>query len=262
MRLTDFCNRFSKRAPARTFDSRGERYACAQRFTCDGAKAPAHDPSESAVDVAPPASTDPLTKDPRLATRFRAPHVPGGFLRSVDPRAAPHRHGVFGRGRGGRIDLWRSLSSIPEKGRNPFDIDQNRFHRRLVKGQRLLRPGAPSTDECSLGAAFTTPRARARHPRFRLGRPTRASDALSPPANGKLDTAAFASSSLASARRRAPLVDFCNQIRSQARPSDRRNSRLGGLRRLSPQSSPCLDPLPPCEGAGPRSHGSGAGDPG
>lgn len=126
-----------------------------------------------------------------------------------------------------------STSDVPcrrsrKRAETPFGTDQDRFHRRLVKGQRLLRPGAPSTDECSLGAAFTTPRTRARHPKFGLGRPTRASDALSPPANGRLDTAAFAGSSPASARRRAPLVDFCNQIRSQARPSDRRNSRLRG----------------------------------
>jgi len=53
----------------------------------------------------------------------------------------------------------------------------------------------------------------------------------------KLDPAASASSSLASARRHAPLVDFCNRNDPQARPANRRNPtsrsscpslRLGG----------------------------------
>lgn len=51
-------------------------------------------------------------------------------------------------------------------GRNPSRLSQDPFHRRLVKGQRLSRPRAPSIDECSLGAAFATPRTRARHPEF------------------------------------------------------------------------------------------------
>jgi hypothetical protein len=104
-------------------------------------------------------------------------------------------------------------------GPKPTVLGQDRFRRRLVKGQQLSRPRAPSIDECPLGAAFTTPRARARHPEFPgLCHPGRASNASSPPANGRLDTAAFADSSPASARRHAPLVDFCNQNRSQARP--------------------------------------------
>jgi hypothetical protein len=97
-----------------------------------------------------------------------------------------------------------------------------------------------------------------------LRRPGRASDASSPPANGRLDTAAFADSSPASARRHAPLVDFCNQTVRKHDPNG--STKLQAFEekapRLSSRSSfSAWTRWPPCEGAGPRSHGSEAGVP-
>jgi hypothetical protein len=230
------------------------------RITYAGTEAPEHDPSESAIDVALPASIDSLTKTAFL----RSGLGPRAFLVGSSDRWTLARR-PFATAFSAADEEGESISDAPcrrsrKEAETPFDTSQDRFSRRLVKGRRFLRSGAPSIDECSLGAAFTTPRTRARHPKLGLGRPSRASDAPSPPANGGLDTAAFAGSSPASARRHASLVDFCNRIRSQARPSDRRNSRLRELPTAFAAASPCLDPLPPCEGAGPRSHGSGAGD--
>jgi hypothetical protein len=109
--------------------------------------------------------------------------------------------------------------AAPARGRNPFWMRPEPLPPPPRQRRRLSRLRMPSTDECSLGPAFAAPRARARHPDQGFCHPGRASDASSPPANGRLDTAAFADSSPASARRHAPLVDFCNQT---VRKHDRR----------------------------------------
>lgn len=78
---------------------------------------------------------------------------------------------------------------------------------------------------------------------------------------GGLDPAASTGSSPASARCRAPFVDFCNRCDLQARPANRRNSHP--LRRhveLAPDELHIGRRFAtPCEGAKPRYHGSGAG---
>ena len=99
----------------------------------------------------------------------------------------------------------RTLSAPSSSKEGVFEA-RSAFPRRMPARQLLSR----------------LPRMRARHraPGFATRTGFRRSFALRYDEE-ELDPAASASSSLASARRHAPLVDFCNRNEPQARPADR-----------------------------------------
>lgn len=102
---------------------------------------------------------------------------------------------------------------------------QSRFRHPLVKRDGFHGPKRLPSTSCPLGTGS----------RRHLDRGPATGSRVLPPETGfrrsfalrydeeGLDPAAFASSSLASARRHAPLVDFCNRNEPQARPANRRN---------------------------------------
>jgi hypothetical protein len=112
---------------------------------------------------------------------------------------------------------------------------QNRFRHLLVKRDGFHGPKRLPSTSCPLGVRF----------RDRLERGPATGPRVLPPEAGfrrsfaphydeeGLDLAAFASSSLASARCHAPLVDFCNRNDPQARP-------IGSMKPASPISHPVL----------------------
>jgi hypothetical protein len=223
MRLTDFCNRFSTRAPdERSILEVSDALACT--VTCDGAKAPAHDSSESAFDDASSASAASLTMPASfdaVSSASRSWWVPP--IEGPSRDAPPMRR--F-RPQTGSASQPLTFSVVGSAEPKPFGTNQNRFCHRPVKGQQFSRLRTPSTRRVLARCRFRNTSNASPPPSSGLRRPGWASDASSLPANGRLDTAAFTGSSPASAWCRAPLVDFCNRYGSQARPTNRRNSRL------------------------------------
>jgi len=227
-------------------------------------KAPAHDSSETAFDDALPASDgsrtmSPLFGSPALRPVFWWDSSAAGswwFLRSKDPprdappprrfqpqtRSAsrpltPHVAGSSS-GRNPIRNQPRPLPPPPRQRTTAFPA-QSAFHRRVLARFRFR------------GTSGASPPPNARTLPSRLG----FRRSFAPRKTGGLDTAAFAGSSPASARRRAPLVDFCNQ---SVRKHDPRTD--GTLLVDHPPCGECpRDPQPPCEGAGPRFHGPGTG---
>jgi hypothetical protein len=138
---------------------------------------------------------------------------------------------------------------------------QDRFRRPFVKRSGFHGPERLSSTSCPLGVRF----------RDRLERGPATVPRTLPPATGfrrsfalrseeeGLDPAAFASSSPASARCHAPLVDFCNRNDPQARPwidgtrSAISHPPLARRARTRKNGSPV-----PFGATKPRSHGSGA----
>jgi len=132
----------------------------------------------------------------------------------------------------------------------------------LRQKERVSRPEAPSLDELPARRSLSRPpRTRTRHRTSGFATRGRLPTLFRPSLHEEgLDPAAFAGSSPASARRHAPLVDFCNRNDPQAR------LRIGGTRfplscpMLSHQARHAEDGSPaPFGVAKPSGHGSGAG---
>jgi hypothetical protein len=109
----------------------------------------------------------------------------------------------------------RGLPSPPEPLPPPFR-----------QKERVSRPEAPSLDELPARRSLSRPpRTRTRHRTSGFATRGRLPTLFRPSLHEEgLDPAAFAGSSPASARRHAPLVDFCNRNDPQAR------LRIGGTR--------------------------------
>lgn len=261
-RLTDFCNctTFTTRAPARTVRLLRWRETLSR---------PASRPLEpkphrttqviAPVDVAPPASAssttlptssdegagagcswwDPRSKDPSDGApprRCCRPHA----RRKNEPLTLP-------------VATPRGRSHPPPPEPLPPPLRQKVW---------FSRPEAPFLDELPARRSLTRPpRTRARHRTAGFATRDRLPTLLRPSLHEEgLDLAASASSSLASARRHASLVDFCNRNDPQAR------LRIAETR--FPLFAPvlshvALEPesvrLAPCGAAKPSCHGSGAG---
>ena len=190
------------------------------RITPVGAKAPADDSSDPALDGATSASANSTT---RLSSSDEgAGTVCSWWGFSIDE---PLGRRPFARVFSTTGEEEERASDAPCRGaggRNPCRR-QDPFRPFFVKRRGFPGPKRLSSTSCPLDDRFrdrlerepaTVPRA------LPPGTGFRRSFALRYDEEG-LDPAASASFSLASARRHAPLVDFCNRNEPQARPADR-----------------------------------------
>lgn len=190
------------------------------RITSVGAKAPADDSSDPALDGAKSASANSTT------LLSSSDEVAGAVCswwgsRSMIPLDGAPSLGCF-QPRARRTKCASDAPCRGAGGRNPCRR-QDPFRPFFVKRRGFRGPKRLSSTSCPLDNRFrdclerepaTVPRALPPVTGFRR------SFALRYDEEG-LDPAASASSSLASARRHAPLVDFCNRNEPQARPADR-----------------------------------------
>jgi hypothetical protein len=133
----------------------------------------------------------------------------------------------------------------------------------------VSRPEAPFLDELPARCLLTpTPRTRTRHrfsgfaTRDQLPTLFRSCSRGSPfgrTIEEELDSAAFTSSSLASAQRHTPLADFCNRNDPQARPANRRNPARGLALSAFAENTDARPVRRPFGATRPSCHGSGAG---
>lgn len=176
IRLTNFCNRFSKTSTWRTFDSRGERRTRAQRITYDGTKAPAYDSGEGAVDVAPTASDNPhSTFRSRRSSLERRTILVVPPIEGSSCDAPPSRR--FQPRTGSADQPLTSPVIAPARGRNPWLIRpeplpppprqrttvfpaQDAFHRRVLARPHLRGASSanppPGTKDFAVPAGLPT----------------------------------------------------------------------------------------------------------
>jgi len=251
---------FTTRAPARPVRlSRCRRTLFTLSFTSAGAKAPPDHSSGCAVDVALPASASSTTRPPSSdggagagcswwVSRSRKPSDGAPSRRRFQPRARRKNEPLT---LPVAAPCGRSPTTPP--GPLPPPLRQKRW---------IPRTEAPSLDELPARCLLSpTPRTRTRHRRRALPPDTGFRRSFAPRSEEEeLDPAAFTSSSLASARRHTPLVDFCNRNDPQARPANRRNpphdlappAFAGNADARNGSSAPFRATRPRC-------HGSGAG---